>query len=891
MIAFPLRLAVAVLSATVWSAPAFAQSPDSSAAARHQHAPQIRAARLVGTIRVDGRLEESAWASATPATEFTQLDPDEGQPASERTEVRVLVDDDALYIGARLFDREPGRIKSRLARRDDPSQSDLFEVFIDSYHDHLTAWRFRVNPAGAIRDAAIGTAGEDASWDAVWESGATVDSLGWTAEMRIPLSQLRYNAQDDAVWGIQFARAIFRRGEGAWFAFTPKKEQGGVRRYGHLVGLGRLPSPRRLELVPYTSARNERLQFPSDHPFRSGSDYFGAAGLDLKYGLTSDLTLDATINPDFGQVEVDPAEVNLTAFETFFPEKRSFFVAGADVFNFGVSQAFNRFGGLQLFNSRRIGRAPQRTLQGANFQFVDHEEQTTIVGAAKLTGKTAGGWSIGAIDAVTHLESARYVDTLGVERETPVEPQTHYFTGRLRRDFRAGNTVVGGILTAVNRTLDDPALENLLRKNAYVGGLDLNHSWADQGWALDAAASGSLLEGSASAIDLTQRSSVHYLQRPDHGDYLVYDPSRTSLRGSSVDASIAKTSGNHWLASLAYGNKSPGYEINDLGFQTRSDYRSLSTILLYQENKPGKLFRNYAIFPFTNQVWNYAGDVSFDAWQMAANGQLANFWSFDVRGNFNRSAFDDRLTRGGPQARVPDGGSASMELISDSRRAHSFVFDYTYSWNAAGGRGDFPSMSASFRPSPSLRLAFEPSYSMTHSLAQYVMRVADPGATATYGRRYVFSTLDQKTVSLVTRMDWTFTPRLSLQLYVQPLIVSGDFSEFKEFAQPRTFEFDVYGKNRGSISRDPGTGVYTVDPGNGSTFQFDDPDFNFRSLLGNAVMRWEYRPGSTLFVVWQQRRTGVEPIGDFAFGRDYSALFKRSPENVFAVKATWWVGL
>jgi hypothetical protein len=843
-------------------------------------------------VHIDGVLDEAAWAAAEPATVFTQRDPEEGKPVSERTEVRVLVGDNALYIGARLFDREPRKIKARLARRDNETESDAFEVSIDSYHDHLTARRFRVSPAGSILDGAIGTDGsEDDSWDAVWEAGARIDSLGWSAEMRIPFSQLRYHSEENATWGIQFARVIFRKGETAYFSFVPKKEVGGVNRYGDLVGLGRLPQSRHLELLPYTAVRNERLDFPRNDPFRSHSDYFENVGADLKYGVTSDLTLDLTVNPDFGQVEVDPAVVNLTAFETFFPEHRGFFVEGADLFAFGRSRAQNNFSVPTIFNSRRIGRVPQLSLGGRDFGFANAPEQTTIGGAAKLTGRTTGGWALGVLDAVTTQENARFLDTLGVEREAPVEPLTHYFAGRVRRDLRAGNTSVGGLVTGVNRQLHDPTLRSLLRSDANLGGLDLAHAWSNRRWALDAALTGSTVRGSATAIAATQRQSDRYFQRPDHGSYARYDPTRTSLSGYGVDGSISKTSGLHWLGSLAYVSRSPGYEANDLGFQTRADYRGLSSIVLYQENRPGRLLRNYTLFPYVNQMWNFGKDLVYNSYAFDANGQFVNFWSFDMQGTLNRSVLDDRLTRGGPQARTPDGGSSTGTITTDSRRPWSISASYTYSWNEAGGVGHFPSITASFRPSPTLRLRFEPAYSATHSLAQYLKTVPDAAATATYGRRYVFATLDQRTLSLVTRVDWTLTPRLSLQLYLQPLVVSGGYSHFKEYRAPRTFLFDVYGTDRGTITRDP-SGLYTVDPGDGgSTFTIDDPNFNFRSLLGNAVLRWEYRPGATLFLVWQQTRTGVEPFGDFLFSRDFSGMFDRAPENVFAIKATFWQGL
>jgi hypothetical protein len=881
----PLVAAFALLAAAL---AARAGTPDSTRTALPP-LPTIRAARLEGSIRVDGRLDEPAWNTATPATEFTQLDPNEGQPASERTEVRVLIGDDALYVGARLFDSEPGKVKGLLARRDDNTSSDLFEVFIDSYHDHLTASRFRINPAGAIRDASIGADGsEDDSWDPVWSAVAQVDPSGWTAEMRIPLSQLRYNPKTDE-WGIQFARSIFRKGEGDYFAFTPKKEQGGVSRYGTLTGLAPLPAPRHIELMPYVSTRNERLHFAPDNPFRSASDYFGATGLDMKYGLTSNLTLDATVNPDFGQVEVDPAEVNLTAFETFFSEKRPFFVEGADLFTFGQSRTFNNYGFRKVLNSRRIGRAPHVSLGGPQYDQVNAPDQTTIDAAAKLTGRTPGGWSIGMLDAVTGPERARY--TLagggGVEHDTPVEPLTHYFSGRVKRDFRSGNTVVGGMLTAVNRRDDTDALRDAIPGSAWVGGVDLNHAWAKRRWALDASVAHSLVQGSSGAIDALQRSSARYYQRPDHKDYVVYDPTRTRLDGWTTDASLAKTSGKHWLGSVAWTQTTPGYEENDLGFMTRADYYGVSELVLYQENQPGKLLRNWNVLPYANHIFDHGGDIIFNGYAANANATLLNFWSLFAGATSNQRTFDDRLTRGGPQAKLPLQGNVNGGFSSDSRKSWSVSPSYSYSWNAEGGWGRSPSLSVSVRARPTLRLGFEPSYSASHALAQFVKAQADPQATGTFGTRYVFATLDQRVASLVTRFDWTFTPRMSVQLYVQPLVVSGRYTDFKEFKAPRDFVFAIYGRDQGTIRRDS-TRV-TIDPGNGKVIQFSDPDFNFRSLLGNAVLRWEYRPGSTLFLVWQQRRQDQQAFGDFEFGRDYSGMFKRSPENVFALKATYWI--
>jgi uncharacterized protein DUF5916 len=887
-----MRLAVAItLIVAMIPAAAAAQPADSIPSRPHAQAPVIHAVPLLEAVRLDGILDEPAWAAAPPAGGFTQNDPEEGQPASEPTEVRVLIGDDALYIGARMFDREPRLIRSALARRDESLESDLLELYIDSFHDHLSAFNFRITPAGAIRDAAIGADGRvDNSWDAVWEAGTRIDSLGWVAEIRIPLSQLRFNAGDSATWGIQLARLVHRKAEVSVFSFTPKREEKGVFRYGHLDGLGRLARQRGLELLPYVSARSEHLIVDPNNPFRDGSDRFGSAGLDLKYGLTSDLGLTATMNPDFGQVELDPAVVNLTAFETFYEEKRPFFVEGAEVFRFGQTRSFNNMGLLRMFHSRRIGRAPQRRLLPPTYRHVDAPLQSTILGAVKVGGKTRGGWSIAGMDAVTDLEIADYVDGAGTVQLAPVEPRTNYFAGRVRRALGQGNTSIGGLLTRTDRELGAPALTSLLRSSALTGGVDFSHFWHDRRWELDGFIAGSHVTGSPDAIDATQRSSARYFQRPDASSF-TYDPSRTSLDGYAADVSVVKTSGLHWVGSASYQSSSPGFEVNDMGFQTLVDRRAFSTIAIYRENKPGRLFREYDFLLFSNQSWNFDGDPTFAQLAFAAEGVFQGYWAANARLELRPRYYDDRITRGGPVARLRGGGTTSWGVSSDQRRRTTYGTTGSVAWNGAGGWGIGYGLWVNARPSTPLLIRFEPSLSRSHARAQYVAAIPDPLATATYGNRYVFADLDQTQLVLATRVNWAFTPRLSLQLYLQPLLAAGDYAEFKEFLAPRTFDFAVYGRDVGTITPDPDG--YVVDPddaGPANAFTIFQPDFNFRSLLGNAVVRWEYRPGSALFFVWQHRRTGAESIGDFELGRDFSALVHQRPESVFAVKATWWIG-
>ncbi|HEU5260646.1 MAG TPA: DUF5916 domain-containing protein [Gemmatimonadales bacterium] len=869
------------------------QSRDSSARYTHGVAPEIRAAPATGSIRLDGRLDEPAWEQAIPVTQFIQRDPNEGQPASERTEVRVLIGDDALYVGAQMHDSDPQAIRSVLARRDEAVESDLFEVLIDAYHDHLSAVRFRITPAGAIRDAVLGAAAQggsdDVSWDPVWDYAARIDSVGWTAELRLPLSQLRFNPQDDAVWGIQFSRFILRKGEEDFFSFTPKREQAGVNRYGHLTGLGRLRTARHLELLPYALGRAEHTRVPGGDPFRDGSDYFGDGGLDVKYGVTSDLTLDATINPDFGQVEVDPAVVNLSAFETFFPEKRPFFVEGADVFRFGGIRTHNSFSFPRFFFSRRIGRQPQGEIDAHDVAFSDVPTQTTIRAAVKLSGRTRGGWSLGVLDAVTAEERAPWQDTLGGRHSAALEPLTNYFVARTRKDLRAGNTAIGGMVTAAHRDLDEPALASLLRRQAYLVGLDFAHGWDNRNWSLDGAIALSRVSGSAGAIAATQTSSARYYQRPD-ARTSRYDPARTSLAGLAYQISLARNSGVHWLGSLTYQETGPGFEANDLGFQSNADRRALSTLIGYKEDRPRKLVRNWNVIPFTNHTWNFDGDLVFGSFGLISELTLANFWNLFLRHDYAPRAWDDRLTRGGPVTELPWNETVVVEMASDSRKTTRLSASALYAWDGAGGTFGQYSLSLSLRPAPAARISVGPSLTRNYSLAQYVTTAADTFARGTYGSRYVFGTLDQTELSLVTRVDWTFTPRLSFQLFLQPLISAADFRDLKELAAPRTYDFTVYGRDRGTVI--PSTAGDTIDPGDGGPrFFVEQQDFNIRSLRANAVLRWEWRPGSTLFVVWQQAREQETDVGNFRFGRDFDALVHAPADNIFAVKVSYWIGL
>jgi hypothetical protein len=708
----------------------------------HDQAPTAIAARRNGPIQIDGKLDEAAWDAATPVTDFRQSDPTEGAPASEKNDVRILVDDEAIYVGWRAYDSNPAGIQSQLARRDDSVDGDIVEVSFDSYHDHLTGYIFRLSAGGARRDATVSSnLNEDASWDAVWEGATSQDSRGWYAEFRIPLSQLRYNRNvAQQVWGLQLGRKIARKGELDYFSLTPKTQQSGIYRYGHLTGLGNLPSARKIELVPYVLAKNEYPTAAANDPFQKKNHIAPGVGLDLKYGVTSNMTLDATINPDFGQVEVDPAVVNLSAYETFFPEQRPFFIAGSSVFNFGSMRSQNQSNGYNLYYTRRIGHEPQRFISGPDIEFVDAPLQTRIDGAAKLTGRTGGGLSVGVLDAVTAEEDARIESFSGGKSSATVEPRSNYFMTRVKHDFRQGNTTIGFGATAVNRDLADSALVPLFVNSAYAAGIDWQHAWSNQTWAFDGDIVASHAAGSVQSIDDLQNSPVRFLQRPDKINYR-FDPAKTSLTGHLAELTFAKLSGTHWTGSITYQEYSPTFEVNDAGFLSNTDMRSFAPIIGYSETKPGKFLRNWLQFVFWNPTWDFDRNLTFNGVGAITIAEDQHFWDYRLRFDWRPSVLDPTLLRGGPVARLVQGGDQQISVSTDRRKSVLGTLYASYSYNVAGGKGVNLQPGITMRPSTAVKISLAPTYSWTHALAQYVTASPDPLAIATYGSRYVFATL------------------------------------------------------------------------------------------------------------------------------------------------------
>lgn len=871
---------VAVLLAA-WSA-----TPATAQQAMRQDLPSVQATRAPGPITLDGRLTEPAWQAATPITAFTQVEPDEGRPVSQPTEVRILFDRDALYVGAVLYDSVG--VASRLGRRDaDMEDSDWFSIALDTYHDHLTAVRFMVNPAGVRGDEILAGGDEDEgdeSWDPVWDVATAVWDGGWSVEMRIPFSQLRFPRSEEQLWGLQLERTIARRQEAAVFSFTPRSERGGIARYGHLTGIRGIDRGRGLELLPYSVARAEYAPTAGDDgapftdPYRGGADYFASLGLDIKYRLASNLTLDATFNPDFGQVEVDPAVVNLTAFETQYDEKRPFFVEGSDIFDFGSTE---------LLYSRRIGGAPRWSAPGAAL-YESVPDAATILGAVKLTGRTAG-WTIGVIEAVTAEEVGRYITPAGEEVEEVAAPLTSWFAGRIERNLREGRTTVGALATAVNRRLGGLPLAQQLRASAYAGGIDFRHEWADRAWSLSGHVAASRIAGAPEAIEAAQTSSARYFQRPD-ADHLRLDPAATTLTGYDARLELSKESGLHWRGDLELSVRSPGFEVNDLGFQQEADRIETEGSVRYVEQRPGRVFREWSIDLEQGAEWNHGRDFLGGSLSLEAEAELLSYWSGELSVRRGFAGLDDRLTRGGPLTRQLAGTGISARVESDSRKSWTVDAEVSYERDDAGGDELGLELGLSLRPSDAWSLSFGPEVTRERAVAQYVGSVEDPTATHTFGRRYLFASLVQNTLALEARLDVTFRPGLTLEVYAQPFIASGAFGAVKELRAPRTFSFLTYGVDIGTVERDGSE--LTIDPdgaGPAEPFSVEDEDFSERSLRGNAVLRWEWRPGSTLFLVWQQAREHEDRSGALVPVRDLRALARTPGKNVLLLKVSYWI--
>jgi hypothetical protein len=868
-------------------------------------AKSVRAVRTAEPIKLDGRLDEALWKATTPATGFTQNDPQDGSPATEPTEVWVAYDDHALYVAAFCHDSEPSKIRKRLGRRDTQTDSDWFGVAVDPYNDKRSGYVFYANPAGAITDAALSNdANQDDSWDGVWENKSAVTPEGWTIEIRIPFNQIRFPKKDEYVWGINFRRMIRRRNEMSTFNWSPKSEPTFVSRFARLEGLRGISPGGHVEVMPYVVSQAQFRPAEPGNPFETGHATLANAGLDLKVGLKSNLTLDATVNPDFGQVEVDPAVLNLSAYETYYQEKRPFFIEGASIFNnFGRGGVFINMNinwpQPTFFYSRRVGREPQGYVTEPGYSRMP--DRTTILGAAKITGQLGGNWNLGFLSAMTGREFAQ-IDQGGTRLSQEVEPLSYYGTLRVQKDIDQGRSGLGFMATGVARDLQDESLAGLLNKNALSLGVD---GWIGfdkkKDWVLGGWLGGTRIEGTVEDILRLQESPMHYYQRPD-ATHVQVDPTATSLSGWGGRLNLGKQNGNVlMLASL--GALSPGFDPNDAGFQYgASDVIQVQVVPGYQWAKPGKIFLYSLLAGGLFRSYDFDGNKIWDGGLVLFQGQLRNFWQFETMFAYNPDTISKSLTRGGPLAVMPWGYQFNLSVTTDSRRPVVFEFQGTTYQRPEAMTEWEGQLSARWKPGSNISLSLGPTFGYTRNDTQWVQRVDDPLMTATFGDRYVFGRIDQHVLGAEFRVDWTFTPKLTLQAYLQPFLAVGHYDMFKELAAPKSFSYNLYGEgawgdgagggpNGSTISYDAESDAYTVDPdgaaGEAAPFTIGNPDFNYKSLRGTVVLRWEYRPGSLLYFVWTQNRADYAHPGDLQMWRDLGDLFAAPGDNIFLLKVSY----
>ncbi len=811
-------------------------------------------------IVLDGKHNEEIWQQAPAVVDFVQREPNEGKEPTMRTEARIAYDETALYVAVRAHDTDAGKITGILTRRDQRSPSDWIRIVLDSYYDKRSAYEFGVNPVGVKTDRYYFNDGQsDDGWDAVWDVQVERDADGWRAEFRIPFSQLRFNTLAGGPIGFAILREVGRLAETSSWPLLSRNANGFVSQFGELRGLKMAGAPKRFELMPYTVGKIDTRAVDSSDPLTDSPDPGGSFGLDMKYAMTPGLTLTATANPDFGQVEADPAVVNLDAFETFFPERRPFFVEGSGTFRFNMDCNDGACTG--MFYSRRIGRAPQGSANTVDGEYSKQPDSATIIGAAKLTGRLAG-FSLGALTAATAREDAEIASADSIKyREQTVEPLTGYTVLRARKEFQ-NQSSLGFMTTSTNRRLD--ADVSFLADNAYGGGVDYDWRLSPK-YNLTGYFAGSHIKGGTEAIQRLQENSVHGFQRTD-ADYMGVDPDATALSGHAGSLSFGKISGEKTRFSSYVGYKTPGFDTNDLGFMRRADERNQSNWFQWRNFTPGRFVRtrNFNINQYAG--WNFGGDRTYSGGNINSHWTFTNYYSIGGGFNLDAAPFRDRVTRGGPGVLGNPGTNLWYYANTDNRKALSFFYNGGHWADTENSARHDIMPGVSWRATSSMSLNIGLRYFINHDDSQWVENEQLTGGA----QRYVFGRIDQKTMSFNTRFNYTMSPTLSLQVYAEPFVSAGEYSNYKQLVDGRAEHYadryQPYGYS-------------------------GNADFNIRSFRTTNVLRWEYRPGSSLFMVWQQGKSDEQQYGDFNFTRDFGGAFSAPSKNVFLIKFTYWLNM
>jgi hypothetical protein len=866
-----------------------------------------KATQVTSAPVIDGVLDDQVWEQGEWIDDFTQFEPYNGQKTSQRTGFKIIFDDDNLYVGIKAYDTYPDSIVKRLTRRDNVD-GDMAGVVFDSFHDLRTGFLFGASVGGVKFDQMLTNDGEneDTSWDPNWWVKTSINDEGWIAEMKIPFSQLRFEKNSDEVWGLEVFRTLYRKQEMGFWQHIPKDSPGLVHMFGEMSGIEKVKPRKIFDVTPYGVAKAETFKKEEGNPFlEKGNKLNLNGGLDAKIGITNNMTMDLTLNPDFGQVEADPSVVNLSAYETFFEEKRPFFIEGNNIISFGIGIGDGGIGNDNLFYSRRIGRRPQ----GSSYNYYGYNDtihgytdipiNTSIIGAAKITGKTKNGLSVGFLDAVTAEEMAE-VDTAGERSFQTVEPLTNYLAARLQKDYKDGNTIIGGMVTMVNRSMNNITLVgnetgNLINRipgSAFAGGIDFTQYFKDKTYMFNVNAAFSQIKGSGLAMIQAQRSSARYFQRP--GSHISLDSSRKSLSGNGGRIQFLKAGSGHWryLAALLW--KTPGFEINDMGYQREADELFGVVWVGYRLWEPKSFYRSVNLNYNQYSSWDFAGNHLFDGGNINGYINLKNYWGINFGTEFSFNVLSNTLLRGGPVMKMPGSANQWFGLYSDDRKKLIYGFSFQQ-YNAFKNRSHSTSFSPqlTYKPTNTLVISVSPSYYTLFNELQYVSQTGYNG-----NDRYIFASIDQKTLSMSLRVNFNLSPDLTLQYWGQPFIASGKYYDFKCITNPMASEytdrFSVFDPDNQICLVD--NSYYTIDEDrDGNTdYYIGKPDFNVQEFLSNLVVRWEFNPGSTVYLVWSQSRNYYKGFGEMDFLNDIGDLFDRDnnvPHNVFLVKFSYRFGL
>jgi hypothetical protein len=832
-------------------------------------------ARLVGPPpKIDGKLDDPCWTQGEWQGNFTQREPHEGQPGSQPTQMKILYDDKYVYVAIRAFDSDLAN-QPRLRGKRDEFTGDIVGINFDSYHDKRTGFEFDLTSGGSKIDLLLRNDGVDTDWNAVWDGKVGTEKDAWTAEFRIPFSQLRYGSQQVQVWGLHCWRWINRYQEESDWQLLPMDSPGFVYSFGELHGIRDLPPSRRIEILPYVLMKYATTAPQAGNPYSQGTKTSFEGGLDAKIGLTSNFTTDLTINPDFGQVEADPSQINLTTYETFLAEKRPFFLEGRNIFDYGIDDDV-------MFYSRRIGQAP--AFDAPANGFTDAPTSTRILGAAKVTGKTPDGLSVGIVQGFTDSTVADITEN-GVARQQTIAPLTSYTAARVQQDIDKGNALIGGIFTATARNNDDDTID-LLPEHAYTGGLDLVQHWSDRTYFLQLQGIASRVDGSAPAIQALVLDPVHNYQRPD-ATYLGTENGATHLDGTGGDLRVGKDNNGRWRFYGGAGWRSPGLELNDLGYLKTADLLHHYAQLENYDTSTGSFVRKNDLRLKETGTYDFGGEYLGQELQLNDDLTLNSNWSFSGQVIYDSEQLDPRVLRGGPAVLVPGRVSTWWAAQTDSSKQQQFRLELSQAAARDGSShliGIAPDYTA--RLCNIVNLETKVSYTSDVEDFQYAGTASTAGSN-----RYVMGRMNQQTLSTTVRFDVNLSPELTLSYYGSPFVSTGRYTQLKLVTVPRAPQYGGrFRRLDSSAVFDPTSNSYLVnDPG--GTFTLANPDFSWRELNSNLVLRWEYKTGSTVYVVWSQSRTNGDYLGDFSAGPEFGRLFGTHPDNTILVKFNYWFSL